>query len=473
MRVWFVASAMTVLPTQAYLGLGIDLGTSGVRACVVDEALKTVSSSSIAWDSPEDAKGWVKALDDVILQLPAQLRSKVERICVSGTSGSCLAVAASCPWGAPTRAPRMYNFNCLAECNNAPEVLNELAALAPPGHTTLGGTSALLKLLCWHRERPLLKSELFLHQADYVAGYLTRAERPTSDWNNALKASTIPISTFSLPAGYDVHDLKWPDWLISSELGAEISKTLPHVIPPGTAAGALAEEMVEKYGVAKGALVVAGTTDSIAAFLASGASTLGTGVTSLGSTMAIKLLSSTPVEDSSRGVYSHRITMVRRPFAGPNESVWLCGGASNCGCVVLRELGFSNEELQDLSQEIDPSNTSPFGSTYYPLPPSASGERFPVDDPNRKSVLNPRPSNRKEFLWSILESLAMVERDGYRVLEELGSSTVTKVLTAGGGSVNQVWGKMRSKLLGVECSRSQKAEAAYGAALLAMRAKAT
>ena len=52
--------------------------------------------------------------------------------------------------------------------------------------------------------------------------------------------------------------------------------------------------------------VVGGTTDSIAAFLASGASDIGDAVTSLGSTLAIKLLSATPATDSSRGVYSHR-----------------------------------------------------------------------------------------------------------------------------------------------------------------------
>ena len=50
-----------------------------------------------------------------------------------------------------------------------------------------------------------------------------------------------------------------------------------------------------------------GTTDSIAAFLASGAAGVGEAVTSLGSTLAIKLLSAQPVDDSRYGVYSHRL----------------------------------------------------------------------------------------------------------------------------------------------------------------------
>lgn len=49
--------------------------------------------------------------------------------------------------------------------------------------------------------------------------------------------------------------------------------------------------------------------DSIAAFLAVGIEPceLGAAVTSLGSTLAVKLLSSVRVDDSATGVYSHRL----------------------------------------------------------------------------------------------------------------------------------------------------------------------
>jgi sugar (pentulose or hexulose) kinase len=65
-----------------------------------------------------------------------------------------------------------------------------------------------------------------------------------------------------------------------------------------------------------------GTTDSIAAFLASGANKAGQAVTSLGSTLAIKLISKVPVDDSEKGIYSHRL-----------DDTWLVGGASNVGCA--------------------------------------------------------------------------------------------------------------------------------------------
>jgi hypothetical protein len=58
------------------------------------------------------------------------------------------------------------------------------------------------------------------------------------------------------------------------------------------------------------------------------------------------------------------------PLRGPRGShrlgdAWLVGGASNVGCAVLREQGFSDEELAALSEGIDPGRDSPLD--YYPL----------------------------------------------------------------------------------------------------------
>ena len=162
-----------------------------------------------------------------------------------------------------------------------------------------------------------------------------------------------------------------------------------------------------------------GTTDSIAAFLASGANTPGQAVTSLGSTLVIKLLSDKPVEDSSRGIYSHRL-----------GDRWLVGGASNAGCSVLRQEGFSNIELKELSDKIDPTIDSPLN--YYPL--TKKGERFPKNDPEKVSILDPKPkinneTCRRQYLHGILQGISMIEKEGYLALQELGATPVTEVNT--------------------------------------------
>lgn len=116
-------------------------------------------------------------------------------------------------------------------------------------------------------------------------------------------------------------------------------------------------------------------------------------VTSLGSTLAIKLLSTTRVEDARFGVYSHRL-----------DDKWLVGGASNTGGAVLRKI-FTDEQLQELSKRINPAQASPLD--YYPL--VDIGERFPSADPNMEPRLQPRPENDADYLHGILESIARIE----------------------------------------------------------------
>lgn len=89
-------------------------------------------------------------------------------------------------------------------------------------------------------------------------------------------------------------------------------------------------------------------------------------MTSLGSTLAVKLLSTSRIDDARFGVYSHRL-----------DDKWLVGGASNTGGAVLKQI-FTDDQLEQLSKQINPSEPSPLD--YYPLP--AIGERFPVADPN-------------------------------------------------------------------------------------------
>lgn len=197
--------------------------------------------------------------------------------------------------------------------------------------------------------------------------------------------------------------------------------------------------------------ICTGTTDSIAAFLASGAKTVGEAVTSLGSTLVIKLLSHHPVEHTRYGIYSHRL-----------GDLWLVGGASNTGGAVLKNY-FNREELKNLSQEINPELES--NLDYYPL--LKPGDRFPYNDPNLLPKITPIPDHKVEFLHGLLESIARIEARGYKLLTKLGATPVTHVYTSGGGADNPTWTKIRSRVLQIPVTKSFCPEAAYGTALLA------
>jgi xylulokinase len=179
----------------------------------------------------------------------------------------------------------------------------------------------------------------------------------------------------------------------------------------------------------------------------------GEAVTSLGSTLVLKLLSTTPVNNGQFGIYSHRL-----------GDLWLVGGASNTGGAVLQQF-FSSAELARLSCEIQPDRESPID--YYPL--LKPGERFPINDPALPPRLEPRPVDDVAFLHGLLESMARIEARGYQLLQTLGAPPLTRVYTAGGGAKNSAWTAIRSRQLGVPVLPSVQTEAAYGTALLAQR----
>ena len=319
--------------------------------------------------------------------------SGVQALAVAGTSGTLLPVALD---GTALGPLQLYN-------DPVPADLRAARLLGTPG---------------LHR---------VLHEADWVAGQFS-GRFDTSDENNALKT------------GYDPGTRAW----------ARPSEKLPRVLPPGSAVAPVLYAMRMRYGLAERAVVVAGTTDGCASFLSTGADRPGDGVTALGSTLTLKLLSDVPVASREHGVYSHRLL-----------GHWLPGGASNTGGAVLASL-FTPGEMVALSKRIDPARDS--GLDYYPL--LQPGERFPQLDPALPPRMTPRPDDDALFLHGLLEGIARLEAEGYRLLRQLGAPPLRRVLSVGGGSANPVWTAIRARILGVAVT-SVPSSAAHGAALLA------
>jgi D-ribulokinase len=406
--------------------LGIDFGTSGARAIAINTNRQIQAETHIRFEqSPPDlANHWRTTLFQLIRQIPLDVRQKIQAIAIDGTSSTVLLCDQQ---GIPLDAPILYHDD------RATAVLPQVKAIAPSNHLVISATSSLAKLLWWATSPLSSTSAYFLHQADWLAFGL-HGRLGITDYHNALKL------------GYDVGALCYPDWLQG------LPFQLPQVVAPGTAIAPILPDLSKELGLPTHCIIRAGTTDSIAAFLASGVQTPGEAVTSLGSTLVLKLLSRTRVDDGQYGIYSHRL-----------GDLWLVGGASNTGGAVLRQF-FDDAELLRLSPLIRFETEIPLD--YYPL--LKPGERFPINDPNLLPQLEPRPDSEVEFLHSLLESMARIEARGYGLLQELGATPLTHVYTAGGGAKNGVWQELRSRHLKVPVARSPQTEAAYGAALLAL-----
>jgi len=418
---------------------GIDFGTSGARIAIIDAKERLLLEASDRFSNPSNQLVdwpaiWQEALFQLLKQIPEDYRYGIKAIAINGTSSTVLLCDSA---GQPITAPLLYNdARGKAELDALRQFFaGKHSAIASGKDTVLSATSSLVKLLWWQRQPFFAKAKYFLHQADWL-GFLLHGQLSTSDYHNSLKL------------GYDVSHLCYPDWM--EDLG--VLPLLPRVVEPGTPIGPIIPEVADRLGLPQDCQICAGTTDSIAAFLASGATSPGEAVTSLGSTLVLKLLSNVVVEDGRFGIYSHRL-----------GDLWLVGGASNTGGAVLQQF-FSTEELNELSQQISVNQESTLD--YYPL--TQPGERFPVNDAQLSPRLEPRPNNPVEFLHGLLEGMARIEARGYQLLQELGASRLNRVYTAGGGAQNNTWTTIRARQLGVPVTRSRHTEAAYGTALLAL-----
>lgn len=420
-------------PRDVYLG--IDFGSTGCRVLAIDEGGGIVGQANAPLPASlqngeqvtQDPMQWWKALGACLQNLLTQIDGKrVKRLAVDGTSATVLLCDKQ---GNPVTPALMYNDR---RAKTEAERIAEVASEACGAH---GATGSLAKLLWLKNTKSQQRAAHVLHQADWISNRLT-GNFGHSDYNNCLKL------------GYDAEANRWPDWFGDLSIN---EAWLPQVHTPGDVLGTLSADLAKAFGLPPDTEVAAGTSDGVAAFLAAGPVEPGDAVTSLGTTLVLKLLSTKPVFSPEHGVYSHRL-----------GNRWLAGGASNTGGGVLLQY-FNEEQLREMSSQLDPDN--PTGLDYYPLPDV--GERFPISDPNMEPRLEPLPGDSVMFLQGMLEGIARIEAQGYQLLAGLGAPTLKRAWTTGGGSRNPAWTRIRERTLGMRLQRPKSEHAAYGAALLA------
>ena len=417
--------------------IGIDIGTSGCRAIAISNQGDIIAQSqhplkhsislgnsneTLSEQNPHYLWSVVLTVLDEIMR--SCTHADVKAISVDATSGS---VMLASDIGEAISPILLYNDS------RAVEQSKLIASQANETTAAIGPTSGLAKL-CYLEQYTTVKAPHYLlHQADWVNLQLG-ADIAITDENNALKT------------GYDPLNRQWPDWL--EELTDP--NILPKVVSAGTNIGHLSDSLCQRFKLKTAPSLMAGTTDSIAALIATGCTKEGDAVTSLGSTLVIKLISKQPIFLAKQGLYSHRL-----------GNKWLIGGASNTGGAVLKHY-FTDRQLEQLSNKIKLGEST---YDYYPL--LTVGERFPIFDAKLQPKMTPRPSSDLKFLHSLLQSIANIELMAYQQLQDAGTSQPNSVRTVGGGAKNKVWRTLREQTLNIPIITPEHTEAAYGSALIA------
>lgn len=401
--------------------LGIDIGTSGVKALLLGEdgaiagqamVPLTVSRPHPLWSeqAPED---WWSAVEKAVGSLDAGLRRKVRGIGLSGQMHGAVALGAD---DAVLRPAILWNDGrSQAQCAELLE--REPRTPEITGNPVLAGFTA--PKLLWMREA---EPDRF--------GAIRTVLLP-KDWVR-LRMTGEKISDMSDASGtlwLDVAKRRWSEAMLSA-CGLD-EGMMPALCEGSDASAMLSAEVATRWGMER-VPVAGGGGDNAAGAVGMGAVEPGQTFLSLGTSGVIFTVTDgfRPDPDAAVHAFAHAV-----PDRWHRMSVML--SAASCLDWAAKLLGVKDvPALLVLSRQADARATLLFL-------PYLAGERTPHGDPAAQGVFFglTGATGPAEIARAVLEGVAMGLRDGLDALTGAGSD-VAEIAMAGGGSRSDVWGRI-------------------------------
>jgi xylulokinase len=434
--------------------LGIDLGTSEVKAVLLDEEGRVAGSAGAPLEASRPQPRWseqapedwwratLAAVDALRASRPAALAA-VRGVGLAGQMhGATLLDAADRPlrpailWN-DTRADR--------ECR---ELLERVpAALAITGNLVMPGfTAPKLLWVARHEPEVFARVAAVLLPKDYLRLRLTGEK--VSDMSDA--AGTLWL---------DVARRDWSDAMLEgTRLGR---RHMPRLVEGSAPSGRLRAELAARWGMARPPLVAGGGGDNAASAVGIGAVAPGGGFVSLGTSGVIFVASDRFLPNPARAVHAFCHAL---PGRWHQMSVML--SAASCLRWVTRLVGEASEA--ELLAEVERLDSSARARAPVFLP-YLSGERTPHDDPAAQGAFLGlgHGTDRAALAYSVIEGVAFGLADGLEALRGAGTSVGTLSLL-GGGSRSPYWAQLIADVLDLTLALHSGGEAgaAVGAARL-------
>ena len=434
--------------------LGIDVGTGGSRAVVIDETGKVFatanaihqdfSSPEIGWaeQNPDD---WWRACVSAIREVLQKV--KAEEIVAIGFSGQMhgsvfLDEADKVIRPALLWCDQRTEKQC-AEITEKIGAENLIKLVSNPAVTGF----TLPKIL-WLRENEphnFAKVRTILLPKDYIRLKLS-----------GDKASDVADSSGTLL--FDVPHRKWSGEMLSA---FEIDeKLLPKVYESIEVTGKVSNKAADETGLKVGTILVAGAGDNAAGAIGMGITEKGKTSATIGTSGVIFAVTDSPKLDLKGRIHTlcHAI-----PNRWHNTGVTLAAGLSFKWFRENFGEGLSYDELVNEAEKI------PSGSDGAIWLPYLMGERTPHLDPNaRAAFIGLTASHTKAHLTrAVLEGVAFSLRDSLEIFKESGAE-ISSVRLGGGGAKSRLWRQIQADVYNkpVEIIEADEG-AAFGAAILA------
>ncbi|MCH8113764.1 MAG: xylulokinase, partial [Proteobacteria bacterium] len=433
--------------------LGIDLGTSAVKAVIVDDAQGVVGEASVPLEidrphpdwSEQDPESWwaasCSALDALKLRHAREL-SAVQGIGLSGQMhGATLLDAAD----RVLRPAILWNDGrsskeCGAIEAAVPSSREITGNLAMPGFTAP-------KLLWVARHEPDIFRQIakVLLPKDYLR------LRLTGDYVSDMSDSSGTL-------WLDVARRDWSDIMLrASNLTRE---HMPRLVEGSEPGGALRNDLANRWGIGGGVVVAGGAGDNAAGAVGIGAVTPGQAFVSLGTSGVYFVCNASFSPNPGRAVHAFCHCL---PGTWHQMSVIL--SAASCLTWVTKVTGARDEAA--LLEEVEAAGFEGGNVIFLPY---LSGERTPHNDPNARGVFFglTHDTDRAALGRAVLEGVAFAFLDGQDALLAAGAD-IGQVSIIGGGARSSSWARILASALGRPLTYHSGGAMgpAYGAARLA------
>jgi D-ribulokinase len=389
--------------------LGIDCATQSSRSVLIDSdgAIYTRHSIDLApvqrgsdGRLTQDPQSWLTAMDGHFAYASTEAKKQnlvIAGASISATSGTFVLTNQD---GEPIAPAAMYNDGRAANpLARAEKIISEVGA----------GTY------------------LLAHTPEFIIAHLTGQplSAVATDWSHAMKT------------GVDLHIKSWSEGALAAAQKSSI--TLPSIVAPGALLGRTKSGDIPIY---------AGMTDGCTAQISVGATSIGSAVSTLGTTLVLKVVGTKEIEGP--GFYSHLL---------PKER-WLGGAASNLGGISFEKY---QSEIKSWDQKA--ADHGPASFAIYPL--IGTGERFPVANKEMKCVATGTAQNEIDEYRAILEGIAFAERYAFEILENAGAEITGAIYSAGGGSRSAIWSEIRATVMNRPVATVKDSGSDLGAAKIA------
>jgi len=434
---------------QSAFNLGIDLGTSSVKAILAAEDGSEIRAATapctidhpLPGHAEADPGGWWSAVVRAVSSLDAA-GANIRGIGISVLYPALILFDDQMQ---PLRPAVLYcDQRAAAESEELIGRYGQARARALTGSAFPAGTSAVTSLMWLGRHEP----ETFQQTArlGFANTFLVHklTGRFATDFSNA-----------SISGLYDTGKNQWHRELC--EIAGVAPEALPAVIAAGAVAGRLSADAARQLALPAGLPVAAGAGDTVCSALGIGVADETELFVSCGSTNCFAGLSAEPDFDNGLVNTSHL-----------DAHTWINIGSTSASGAAIQWFVDTHLGPGDYDRFFDLCRASAPGAGGVVFLPYLAGERTPLYDPRAKAMffgitLSTSPA---DLARSVAEGICFADRHILETFERNGRK-IEQILAAGGGTKDQLMRRIRTDITGKQiafCGFSDVA--ALGAALL-------